>query len=159
MPVQAKPATDRRSLRFESLQEALDDADEMAVRPHHMLGRWSLGQVCEHLARTIDASIDGFDSSWPRIVQVAVGPFARRLILHNALPAGFQIPASMRDQLVPGDVDTADALDRFARSIARTRKSRCEQPHPVFGPMNHGEWMQLHCRHAELHLSFAVRSY
>jgi hypothetical protein len=28
--------------------------------------------------------------------------------------------------------------------------------HPVLGKLTHEEWTQLHLRHAELHLSFAV---
>ena len=31
---------------------------------------------------------------------------------------------------------------------------RMSKPSPVFGPMTHEEWEQLHCRHAELHFSF-----
>ncbi|MFN5799079.1 MAG: DUF1569 domain-containing protein [Planctomyces sp.] len=29
-------------------------------------------------------------------------------------------------------------------------------PHPGFGRMTHQEWLLLHLRHSEMHLSFAI---
>jgi len=57
---------DRRTLRFESLDEILAEVERLAiakeVRP---LGNWSSGQVVQHLAMTLDNSIDGFPSFVP----------------------------------------------------------------------------------------------
>ena len=39
-------------------------------------------------------------------------------------------------------------------AIERAGSQRMKHPSPVLGKLSHEQWEQLHCRHAELHLSF-----
>jgi len=38
--------------------------------------------------------------------------------------------------------------------MERLRAGPPARPNVIFGPLTHDEWIQLHLRHAELHLSF-----
>lgn len=48
----AKP--EHRTLRFESFDEAMQEAETLAAGTHHATGNFSLGQILEHLARTLE---------------------------------------------------------------------------------------------------------
>ncbi len=50
---------DLRSLQFETLGAAVDDARELLASGYVRQGNWSLGQICRHLTLVQDPSIDG----------------------------------------------------------------------------------------------------
>jgi hypothetical protein len=60
----------RRQIRYQTLQELLNDADTQAARQGGVTGNWSMGQIFEHLARTMEKSIDGFASRAPFFFRV-----------------------------------------------------------------------------------------
>ena len=61
---------ERRNLSFSRLDEVMPDVDRL-LAGHRTVGNWSLGQICNHLAKGIQGSIDGFDVTHP-------GSFASR---------------------------------------------------------------------------------
>ena len=84
MTVKTTPATQRRRLRFESLDEVLADAENLAVLPTRQLGNWSLGQNLMHLATVYEKSIDGtiFRPGWLlRVFAKVFMPLWKRLYL------------------------------------------------------------------------------
>ena len=63
----------RRTLRFQSYDDILADARAMNAQPTRYLGNWSLGQICEHLAKAIEYEIDGAPFAVPWYLRL-VGP-------------------------------------------------------------------------------------
>jgi hypothetical protein len=72
------------------------------------------------------------------------------------MSAGFQLPPAMAAILLPPETSVADGLSQLCAAAARFQQAPELKPHTVFGPMTRDEWEQFHCRHAELHMSFAV---
>jgi hypothetical protein len=148
--------TGRRQLHFGSLDDLLADVERLAAcRRLQTLGNWSAGQIFEHLALTMNKSIDGFGWKMPAAVRFLIRLFFKRRTLTRSMSAGFRLPGRAKEMLPP-PVDTAVGLDSLRRAIRRAQTEDKRAAHPVFGPMTRAEWDQLHCRHAELHLSFLV---
>ena len=58
MTVKTTQVAGRRSLRFSSYQDIVDEARRLSGIPTRQLGNWSLGQICEHLAKGMDMAIE-----------------------------------------------------------------------------------------------------
>ncbi|MBI3837414.1 MAG: DUF1569 domain-containing protein [Planctomycetia bacterium] len=154
MTVQTNTVTGRRSLQFSSYQEILDDARKLSLTPTRQLGNWSLGQICEHLAKGMDMAIDG-PAFKPSLPVRLIGPFFKKRTLTRPMSPGFTLPKNAA-ALLPAPVSVAEGLAKLEKSIARQQQTRDRKPNPVFGPMTAEEWDQLNFRHAEMHLSFIV---
>jgi hypothetical protein len=152
MQVNTKKVTDRRKVRYESLEELLADAQQLAANGARTVGNWSQGEIYDHLAKALDSSIDGANFSFPAPVRwVALLLFKRRF-LKKGLPAGYKAPG----QYVPKTIPTEDALKSLEQAIARQQQEAKRARHPIFGNIDREEWTDFHLRHAELHMSFLV---
>jgi hypothetical protein len=143
----------RRQLRFDSLDDVPPDVDRLLLG-HRTLGRWSLAQICNHLAAAIDCTIDGFpDDVVPSIVRKTLGaPLLAVVLATGRITEGAPLPARYRP--VP-DLDPANEADRLRRAIARFHAApEPLAPHPLFGRMSHDRWRRYHCIHCAHHLSF-----
>lgn len=154
MSVDTKKATGRRKLRFQSLDDVLADVDRLAMAPVRPLGNWSLGQVCQHLAETMNRSIDGFEFQASLPIRI-VARLAKRWILTRGFGPGFRLPRQAVGML-PAPTDTQAGVRALRASVTRLLQETRRARSPVFGPMTVEEWTQLHLRHSELHLSFIV---
>lgn len=117
MAVNTKTAS-RRALHFDSLAEALADAEQLAAGPHETTGNWSLAQILEHLAKSIAANIDGVKAKPPlpfRVLGPVLKPFLKKQILHKAMTPGFKLPARLKPEFGPAD---APALEDARKCIA-----------------------------------------
>ena len=150
------PATHRRCLRFERLEDILADAERQAARNAPTVGNWSLGRMCAHLAQAMDKSIDGYQCRAPLVLRIAVRLFYKRRFLRDGFPAGLQLRGQVARELIPEETSTERGLDDLRRAITRLQTESKRSPHPVLGRMSHNEWQQFHLRHAELHLSFVA---
>jgi hypothetical protein len=120
-----------------------------------MLGNWSLGQALGHLAAARHDSIDGTDVKPPWHIRL-IASFFKRSVLRR-LPAGFRLPAEAEKLAVPPAALTAhEGLARLREAVARLRRESQRAPHFTFGTFSAEHWEAFHCRHAELHLSFAI---
>ena len=146
--------TDRRELHFASLEEIAAEVDRLTSHPYlDALGNWSPSQIIEHLARALHSSIDGAPPIMPEFIRAIVSLFIKKRMLTRPMSPGFQLP-SKAGWLIPAPLELCESLVHFRHGIARLRSERKQMPHPVLGPLTAEEWEQLHCRHAELHLSF-----
>jgi hypothetical protein len=144
----------RRALRFASLDQVMPDVDRL-LAGHTTVGRWSLGQICNHLELAIRLSMDGDPVKAPWLVRRAFGPVAFRLSLWLGwMPEGVQVPAVYL--LRPG-LDAAHeaaalraAIERFGSFTGRFDE------HPVLGRLSPSRWERFHCMHCAHHLSFVV---
>lgn len=150
------PAT-RRTLRFSTIDEALADVDGLAAAETAgtlvTTGRWTFGQALDHLATWVDFAYDGLPMAIPLPFRLIMR-LAKPWILYKPMRPGSQIPripdGTLATAVVPSDV----GLAHVRRAYARLRDDAPTRPHPALGFMTHGEWLNLHLRHAELHLSF-----
>jgi hypothetical protein len=152
--VNTKEVRGRRVLRFSSYQDILDEVRDLAGKPTRQLGNWSLGQICEHLAKGMDMAIDG-GTFKPSLPVRLVAPFLKKRFLTRGLSPGFKLPKNAAN-LLPNPANAAGGLAQLEKAIARQQQIRERKAHPVFGPMTIEEWDQMNCRHAEMHLSFIV---
>ncbi len=153
MAVKTRQVSGRRTLELHSYDELLADVRMLADTPHRQLGNWSLGEVCQHLAKTMDVSLDGSQARAPWALRL-VGPFIKKRFLSRPMPAGFTAPPAFG--LLPDPAAAAEGVAALEKAIERLRQTSERKPHLVFGRMTPEEWDRLHMRHGALHLSFLV---
>ncbi len=148
---------DRRTVRYESYDEFLADADRLAAGSAKTVGNWNYGQILKHLAIAFEACIDGGLAPVPLPVRLFARLLMKNRFLNRGVPAGFKIPKSGVRQFEPdADVTVSEALDHLCRAVDRCKTESSRADHPVFGKITREEWDKFNLRHAELHMSFAV---
>jgi len=148
----------RRALRFQSVEEILADAEGLVAAPtKRSLGNWVLNQLLMHLTYSMNHSIDGNIHLAPWYFRL-LGRLFKRRVMERGMEPGFKLPRVREvDSFVAAASDAA-ALDALRKAVARVYAEQMTALHPFFGKLTHEEWRRLHCRHAELHLSFVVPS-
>jgi len=146
--------------KFESPEEALAAARNfVALRDagKHVTttGNYSVPQIIEHLARSIDIGLG--EQSVPKVswlVSMMAKMMKKRFLVKGMKP-GFRLPAETQSLFWPEEeVDAQSALDHYSESISKLMTAEEPIQHPYFGAMTRKEQAILHCRHAELHFSF-----
>ncbi len=144
-------------LRFERLDEALADVQAMAQLERagklRCLGKWTFGQVLGHLATWVDYSYDGVPMKVPFFLKWMLRPMKQRF-LNKPMRAGSNIPRVPGGTLAIDVFSSEEGVARFNRSFTRLRGEAPGLPHLLFGVMSHEDWVKMHLRHSELHLSF-----
>lgn len=148
--INTKQVMGRREIRYESLDHLMSDAQRLASPNTRMLGNWTPGQIYQHLADTVNSSIDGFSSMFPAPVRWFLTLVMKRRFLTKGLPAGFKAPANF----VPDTTSVEDGLSVLKKAVSRLNEETTRALHPGFGTLTLDEWTQFHLRHAELHMSF-----
>jgi hypothetical protein len=149
----------RRKLYFHSIEEALDEANRLALADKQgrllQLGNWTLGQALGHIAAWIEFGYTGFPIKAPFIVRLIVW-LQRRKFLYRAMPAGVHIPGIPQGTLATDPISLEEGISRFHSAFQRLKSEPQLYPSPVLGKLTHEESIALNLRHAELHLSFFV---
>lgn len=151
---------ERRQLRFDTLTEAVRDAEMLLARGYDRAGNWTLSQVCDHLTCWLTYPIDGFPKApfpiaamlW--VMQKTIGRSKLTTYLTDrSFPAG---KPTMPQTVVPAGDDAA-AVARFRTAVERLMNHDGPiVPSPLFGPMTKDEALKLQCVHTAHHLSFLV---
>lgn len=143
---------ERRRLDFKSLDPIMPEVDRL-LAGHRTIGRWSLGAICDHLARSIRLSLDAPPADAPPSREQDV---VRRLFFRSgSFPEGRDLVHP--DQVPDPDVDPETAAESLRDAVARLAAHAGPfAPHPALGPMTRDEWLLFHARHAAHHLSFAL---
>ena len=152
--VRTAEVADRRTLQFRSLEDLRTEVDAITIKPLRVTGNWSAGQILQHVARLMEFSLDGFPMTAPWPIRM-IGRLIRNRMINRPMRPGFRLPARA-DALLPdpgisleqGAAALRACLDRIAKGEQMT------QPSPIFGRLTHEQWIQLHLRHCEMHLSF-----
>ncbi len=144
----------RRTLRFRSLDDLLADTQMLVAAGVQAHGKWSTGQVIAHVASVIDASVEGVRFTLPFPMRI-LGRLIRNRSLKKGLPSGIKIPGKARSTFAPpASLTVEQAIGQLIAAVEKAKQRRMTAVSPVFGKLNHEQWVQLHCRHAELHFSF-----
>ena len=150
----------RRTPTFDTLADAVRDAENLLATGYDRAGTWSLGQVGGHLANWLSYPLDGFPKvplllkpvAW--LMKVTSGKRMLRNILANGFKPGTMTVAQSVPSSTAGDADgVAKLTAAVERYLAHTGPVR---PSPLFGAMTKetAERLQrVHCAH---HLSFLV---
>jgi hypothetical protein len=148
---------ERRKLHFAQLEEIRAEVEQLAqARALRPLGNWSAGQIFKHLANTMNKCIDGFEHPLPRPLRFVVRLLFKRKFLTQPMKAGFQLPRKAATELIPSATTLEEGLRSLRQALDRLQVETQRALNPVLGPLTRDEWDQVHCRHAELHLSFLV---
>ncbi|QDT44111.1 hypothetical protein Pan241w_42170 [Gimesia alba] len=152
MTVITKKVQGRRAVHFDSWDDLLADAEQMAKSNVHMIGNWSLGQILMHLAMSLNTSIDGIDFRLPAPMRFFMRLFMKHKFLHVALPAGFK----SSEKYIPGETTTEAGLAALQTAVERQHRELSRVDHPAFGKLTNQEWEDFQLRHAEMHMSFVI---
>ncbi len=146
---------ERRSLTFSSMQEILDDVEYLASGdPPASTGNWTPAQIMQHLTIVINCSIDGFPAPKVSLPMRLIGRLMRKKALNNPLSPGIRFPKNLQYLEPRTKLTWEEAVDDFRAAMARLDTLTMTHRSPIFGKLSHDQWVQLHCRHAELHFGF-----
>ena len=151
----AGAAADRRTLSFGSLDDILREVESLALAAPSSIGSWTPAQNIDHVRRLVRFSREGGAIRMPLVFRL-LGRLMKSKYLTDRAKPGFK---TVDPFLPPEGVSLDDAVAAFREEIRlASRPGAMSQPSPFLGRMTHEQWEQLHCRHAELHLSFVVPS-
>lgn len=154
--VDTAKVTGRRDLHFDSVDEIVADAERMADGAHAQLGNWSLGEICQHLAQSLDSATDD-NQVVPSLLFRLIGPFMKKRMISQTMTPGFRMTSKMQPVFMPkSDTSTDEGLSALKTAVERFKLAQLPARSPTFGKLSNAEWHQFHCRHAEMHLSFIV---
>ncbi|MBX9790619.1 MAG: DUF1569 domain-containing protein [Pirellulales bacterium] len=138
------PRIPSRTLTLQSIEELHDEIvrlDEARTRQclSHS-GTWSLDQCCQHLARWIEFSIDGFAFKYPwpfRLLGRIVRFVLWQCLVTLAMRPGFVNPRAARAVEPDAKPNEGEGVADLLRQLARLENgTRMEQPSPVEGPLS-----------------------
>jgi hypothetical protein len=153
MAVDTRKVTNRRQLHFARVADILADVERLNQGPIKPLGNWSGGQILKHLSVVMNGSIDGIHVRANWFIRLLVRMMKKRVLTKGMSP-GFRLTGRSAEALVPPPVSWEEGLQEFRRAVQRLQSETKREPSPFLGFLTREEWDQLHCRHAELHLSF-----
>ncbi len=158
-PINTKTVPGRRTIRFNSIADLAFEIDRVAAADAAgrlgRVGNWSAGRIFGHLAKWIEMSYTGFPFQMPWLMRFVGRNFMKRRFITTGFPAGVSLPRKATDAIGEyPDMPTPEGATRLKKALARLKSEAPPHPSPLLGPLSHDEWVQLHLRHAELHLSF-----
>ena len=157
--VDTRKVAGRRTLRFGSVEQIMADVDRLVEAERagrlRQVGNWTLGQALGHLATWAEYSYDGAPVKAPFFIRWAVW-LRKRSFLYGPMRAGIMIPGIEGGTLASEPMPLDEALGRMRRAMERLKHEAPTAESPILGLLRHEEWIALHSRHAELHLSFLI---
>jgi hypothetical protein len=146
----------RRDLKFNSLSQVMPEVDRLLQG--YVRGRnWTLGQVCQHLALSLERTVEGWRGSAPWLVRKTIGPWIGAWILSSGkMPEGSKFRPEWGLEPGSGLDDRAEAEALRGALHYYAGRSDPFPAHPVFGPLSRLKWDRLHCIHCAHHLSFLL---
>jgi hypothetical protein len=152
--IDTRRVKNRRDVRFANFDEFLADADRLASGPVRQLGNWTLAQIFDHLARSMNVSVDGTNERFPWPLRIALR-LVRKRIIGSPMKPGYGVPENVAVLLRPEPhVELRESLWKLRSAAMRFQDASAFPPHPAFGVLTRDEYRALALRHAELHLSF-----
>jgi len=145
----------RRQVTYQTLEDFRKDAEWLARQEVDTAGRWSYGQILQHLAMSLNCAFDGFGyrASW--FSRRFVAPLIKNTMITRRMPAGIVLPPTARG-MIPEPIAVAPALENLRTALSRLENETPQAAHPFLGRLASQEWVSLTLRHAELHMSFVV---
>jgi len=150
---------ERRILRFESIDDCLDEANRLAASYRRgacrQLGNWTLGQTLGHVATWAEFAYSPCPIKAPWIVRFIMG-FQKNKFLHSPMKPGIRIPRVDGGTVGTEPMEMEEGLKRFMGAFERLKRQTPTCPSPVFGMFSRLEAQAMNERHAELHFGFFI---
>ena len=148
--------SDRRELVFDTLDEVLIDAEQLAAGEVRTTGNHSFGQILNHLTLSQDVSTGRAVAPPPPFFMRVMMPLMRKMVINDKpLKPGIKLPTNGELFFWPDkEFDVPTAIQAFRESVGNYKENGPLEVHPFFGKLSRKEVDQLNCRHAALHLSF-----
>lgn len=159
MPIDTATVTQRRKLRFNTLDELEREIDRIVAADEagrlRRCGNWTAGQIFGHLATWIDYGYSGYPVKAPFFIRWLI---RRKLptYLRDGMPAGVKIPKVEGGTFGTEPLSAQEGAKRLKASLQRMRKEPAKFESPAFGKMSEDQRVALNLRHAELHLGFLL---
>ena len=155
-PTPAEPTMnpDRRPLNYASFDEILPDVHRL-IGGHRTVGKWTLGQICDHVATVTRFYVDAPADPAPDLSLRVPDEQKRQTFATGQVVEGRPLPAEVPP---PAEVDAAEGADRLQAALDHYRAvpTGPVAEHRRFGRLTKEEWDRLVCIHAAHHLSFAI---
>jgi Protein of unknown function (DUF1569) len=143
----------RRTLSYRSFDEIMPDVERL-LQGHTTVGKWSLAQICRHVAIVLRRVVD-LPATTPHDPSMLVGEEQKRQFFDSGIvPEGMQGPPEVIPTDGLGEREEAEGL-RQAIEHYKTSPGPVI-PHRRFGPLTRAEWDRFQLIHTAHHLSFAV---
>ena len=140
--------------RFADIAEARRAVAALAERPPRAAGAWTVAQVLDHAAQSVEYSLDGFPQPKSAWFRATVGPLAFKVFeLRGAMSHPLDAPIPGAPALaVDASLDAAvrrliAAFDRFERHQGSLK------PHFAYGAMTKAAYTRAHLMHLADHWS------
>lgn len=147
-------AAEHRKLRFESMEDAMAEAERLAASETRTTGHYSLGQIFEHLARTFEITLGERKMPPVALPMRILSRMIRPMVLRKAT-TGFKLPSKAQSVLWPSEpVSTEQGLAHLREAYGKFKSSPQLPKHVFFGSMTRQQHDALQCRHFEGHLGF-----
>lgn len=145
----------RRELTLDTLDAVLQECDKLLSDGYKRNGRWSLGQMCNHLRLTIESNMHGYPR-WMTLLGMPLRPILKRVALPRLLKGKSINGVKTAGMFVPSEgLDDAEELRKFRECIEAFQSTDTPlHPHPGFGRMSHEQFERFHAAHSAHHLSF-----
>jgi hypothetical protein len=154
-----KPEPKKRPLKFNNLDEMMDDVRSLNENGYISNGNWKLGQTCGHLANWMRYPLDGYPVAplpirmifW--VMQKTVVPGMKRKILAEGFKGGMMTaPESVPKQ---DELTDQQGVDQLQEVVDRLLAFKGElYPSPLFGEVDKPMQIKVSLLHAELHLGY-----
>jgi len=147
----SKP-TVARELHFETLDDILAEGKRIAAQPDSpSRGTWTPAQNIWHVGRLLKAGVEGYPTTVPLPLKL-IGPLFKKRVTTTGFNPGIKLPAKAADHLVaPADTTIEQAMDMFETAMQAAKDKGFIDKNPLLGSMTQQQWIDLHCRHAEMH--------
>lgn len=156
--VDTKTVAGRRTLRFNTLDDALADLERIAAADRagtlRHIGNWTPGQILGHVSAWIEYGYDGYPMKPPPWFVRFILRMMVKKYLKRGMPSGVRIPNAAAGTYGTAALSTSDGMRRLKAAFERLRTEPARFDSPAFGRMSHADRIALNLRHAELHLSF-----
>lgn len=138
--------------RFRSLDEARRAVAPLAEHPLRTTGAWNLAQVMNHVAQSVEYSLDGFPQPKSALFQSTAGTVAFALFdargqMHH--PLDQPIPGA---PVLPAEAPLPEAIVRLLAAFDRFEAHAGPlQPHFAYGALDKPAYTRAHLMHLANH--------
>jgi hypothetical protein len=128
-------------------------------------GKWSIGEILEHLYLTFTATTKGFERCLKASKPLATGPTWKQRVARAVtvdfgyMPGGREAPSFVRPRGLSNDVVAAEIGAKLAamdEAISACEVRHGEQSklldHGIIGALTGPQWRKFHCVHGRHHL-------
>ena len=149
----------RRDLKFETLDEVMDEVNRLHENRYQQLGKWNLAQTCLHLNEWMRYPMDGYPKPAPPmrlllwLMKITVGNRWKQRILAEGFKPG--LPTTPNTVYAPDAAEETEAIAQLQQTAERLASyNGTFHASPLFGESDRETNMQVQLLHCAHHLGF-----